>query len=87
MINPSKDTRRAETRNAQKLNLSLQQSSVSAQYPILPEHLDKLINSPWNSDASRQIDLWLWYVQPSQTPAEFDLQSAIAHIVGLGGAR
>lgn len=31
--------------------------------PLLPEHLDKLLNEPWTADASRQIDLWLWYVQ------------------------
>ena len=63
MINPSKDNRRAEARNTKNLNLSLPQSSVSVQYPVLPEHLDKLIDQPWNAEASRQIDLWLWYVQ------------------------
>ena len=63
MQNPSKATRRAEARNTKKLNSSLPQSSASVQYPVLPEHLDKLIDQPWNAEASRQIDLWLWYVQ------------------------
>jgi hypothetical protein len=31
--------------------------------PALPEHLDKLLDLPWTSENSRQIDLWLWYVQ------------------------
>lgn len=31
--------------------------------PPLPEHLDKLIDSPWTKDASRSIDWWLWYIQ------------------------
>lgn len=48
----------------QQRSLSTQQSGESSQTdPILPEHLDKLIDSPWTSDASRQIDWWLWYVQ------------------------
>ena len=63
MQNPPKSTRKAETRNIKKLNSSLQQSSVSVQYPVLPEHLDKLIDQPWNAEASRQLDWWLWYVQ------------------------
>ncbi|MBA2750455.1 MAG: hypothetical protein H0U45_17440 [Tatlockia sp.] len=38
-------------------------------YPPLPEHLEKLIDSPWNPDHSRQIDWWLWYdeQEPWQT--------------------
>lgn len=48
----------------QQRSLSTQQSGESSQTdPILPEHLDKLLAQPWNSDANRQIDLWLWYVQ------------------------
>ena len=31
--------------------------------PVLPEHLDKLLDEPWTPEASRQIDLWSWYVQ------------------------
>lgn len=31
--------------------------------PVLPEHLDKLLDLPWTLEASRQIDLWLWYTQ------------------------
>ncbi len=31
--------------------------------PVLPPHLDKLLDLPWNPDASRQIDQWLWYTQ------------------------
>ncbi len=41
--------------------------------PVLPEHLEKLLDSPWSPEASRQIDLWLWYIE-----REFEL---------TGGAR
>lgn len=73
MSNPSNDTRRAEARNIKKLNSSLPQSSVSAQYPVLPEHLDKLIDQPWTSEANRQIDWWLWRVQQ-----EFETAGGVA---------
>lgn len=45
----------------------------SAQEPTLPGHLDALLNQPWNPQASKLIDAWLWYVS-----TEFDL---------VGGAR
>ena len=30
----------------------------------LPPHLDRLINLPWTSDLRRQVDQWLWYIEP-----------------------
>jgi hypothetical protein len=39
------------------------EKNFPATYPLLPEHLDKLLDEAWTSENSRQIDLWLWYVQ------------------------
>lgn len=45
-------------------SLPLQQPGGSLQtFPPLPERLDKLIDLPWTKEASREIDLWLWYTQ------------------------
>ncbi|MBA2748562.1 MAG: hypothetical protein H0U45_07425 [Tatlockia sp.] len=58
----------AETQT-KNLNRIVLRNSASLQYtapiksPALPPHLDKLLDEAWTSDASRQIDLWLWYVQ------------------------
>lgn len=30
---------------------------------VLPPHLDRLIDLPWTSDRSRQVDQWLWYTE------------------------
>lgn len=47
----------------QRSRVQQQSDESSETFPPLPEHLDKLIDSPWTPEASRQIDLWLWYVQ------------------------
>ncbi len=53
-IKPSQQQR---SRIAQQPNESLKT------YPPLPEHLDRLIDQPWNNEASLLIDLWLWCVE------------------------
>jgi len=46
------------------LHLSTQTDGTQPEAsPLLPPHLDRLLDSPWTPDHSRQIDLWLWYVQ------------------------
>jgi hypothetical protein len=30
--------------------------------PQLPPHLDELLDKPWSAQASRKLDLWLWYL-------------------------
>jgi hypothetical protein len=39
------------------------EKNFPATYPLLPPHLDKLLDLPWTPNASRQVDLWLWYCQ------------------------
>lgn len=34
--------------------------SLSYCMPTLPDHLDRLLNLPWSSEASLAIDRWLW---------------------------
>lgn len=49
----------------QKTSPSLPQpdGTQTSEIPVLPEHLDKLLDLPWNPDHSRHIDWWLWYIQ------------------------
>lgn len=73
MKKPPNATQRADAR-IKFLNSILPRSSAAAQYsearsprkptiPALPQHLDALVDVPWNADASKQIDLWIWYTQ------------------------
>ena len=39
------------------------EKNFPATYPVLPPHLDKLLDEAWTPEASRQVDLWLWYTQ------------------------
>ncbi len=46
------------------LHLSTQTDGTQPEAsPLLPQRLDKLLDEAWTSENSRQIDLWLWYVQ------------------------
>jgi len=55
-----------QTKNLNRIvlrNSASLQDTAPIESPLLPSHLDKLIDLPWNPENSRQVDLWLWYVQ------------------------
>jgi hypothetical protein len=55
-----------QTKNLNRIvlrNSASLQDTAPIKSPVLPEHLDKLLDLPWSPEASRQIDLWLWYTQ------------------------
>lgn len=43
--------------------LNQQRSQGQPIVPLLPPHLDQLIDYPWSPEASREIDRFLWYLE------------------------
>lgn len=35
---------------------------------LLPAHIDRLLDRPWNPSASAQVDRWLWYAELEKLP-------------------
>ena len=55
-----------ETRDSILAPLPTSKQDTEARSPIqsLPPHLDRLINLPLTSVFRRQVDQWLWYIEP-----------------------
>lgn len=60
---PSSPSNRVDLTKNISLHLPAQPEESLETYFVLPEYLDKLIDQPWNSDANRQLDWWLWYIE------------------------
>lgn len=54
-----------ETRDSILAPLPTSKQDTEARTPrkSLPSHLDRLIDLPWTSENSRQVDQWLWYTE------------------------